>query len=238
MYILLARHGQTEDNVRGIIQGHKDTPLNDHGRLESSRLAERLRKFEIFEAHSSPLSRARETAEIVLQHHPDLTLTLADGLKERGLGSLEGRRREKGEKVPADAESVNSLAARSKAWFDSFLALHKPKGPLPSSSPFKHFRRSSHHHPTDQPVPEPIILVVSHGAWLGSFLSLVLSSAYRFGLASHVDPRLPCYNTSLMVLRCKWVDGKWKGSVDDWGDIKHLEDMMDEEVKEVTDDVR
>ncbi|WWD21918.1 hypothetical protein CI109_106406 [Kwoniella shandongensis] len=231
MYLIFARHGQTEDNVQGIIQGHKDTPLNNHGRLESARLAERLRKVKIAEAYTSPLCRAKETAEIVLRHHPGTTLSAADGLKERGLGSMEGRRRARGEKAPADAESYESLGARSIQWFDSFLASHEPEAPLPQNHLFNHFSRHSS-------PPEPNILIVSHGAWLSFFLSLILSPTYGFTLSKGVDPKLPCYNTSLMVVGCKWIDGKWKGSVDDWGDISHLRDMMEEEVRDVADDVR
>ncbi len=60
MLLYLVRHGQTDDNLRGIIQGHLDTPLNDHGRRESERLAEHLKGVAFTETWTSDLSRARE----------------------------------------------------------------------------------------------------------------------------------------------------------------------------------
>ena len=47
-------------NVRGIIQGHLDTPLNAHGRVEAGRLADALSGVDFSEAYTSPLSRAHE----------------------------------------------------------------------------------------------------------------------------------------------------------------------------------
>lgn len=64
--ILLARHGETDDNREPIrIQGRLDTPLNDTGRAQAAELAERLADEGIASIHSSGLVRARETAEIV-----------------------------------------------------------------------------------------------------------------------------------------------------------------------------
>ncbi|WVQ83915.1 hypothetical protein IAT38_006059 [Cryptococcus sp. DSM 104549] len=244
MWVICARHGQTQDNVDGIIQGHKDTPLNDYGRFEASRLAERLSKYPITEAWSSPLSRARETAEIVLKHHGSLELNLHDGLKERGLGSMEGRRRARNERAPADAEGYDALSARSKVWFDELLVAHEPEAPLPShSSILDRLSRNSHPHPpssntnSKQP-PEPLVLVVSHGAWLANFLRLVLSPAYGFKVPRGVDLEARCLNTSVMMVWCEMKNGKWKGSVESWGDVRHLKDVMEREVKDVTDDVR
>ena len=48
----------TPSNLRGIIQGQLDTPLNDHGRFEARRLAQALAKVHFDEAYTSPLSRA------------------------------------------------------------------------------------------------------------------------------------------------------------------------------------
>jgi broad specificity phosphatase PhoE len=66
--ILLARHGETDDNVPPLrFQGQRDTPLNDAGRAQARELAERVAALEppIAALWSSDLSRARETAEIV-----------------------------------------------------------------------------------------------------------------------------------------------------------------------------
>ncbi len=66
--LLLARHGETDDNVPPLrFQGHRDTPLNERGRAQARELAERVAALDppIASLWCSDLSRARETAEIV-----------------------------------------------------------------------------------------------------------------------------------------------------------------------------
>ncbi|CAD6569981.1 MAG: hypothetical protein TREMPRED_005533 [Tremellales sp. Tagirdzhanova-0007] len=60
-------------NLRGIIQGHADTPLNAQGRIESVLLAEHLKGFSFVEVWSSDLSGTHETAKIVTAHHISLS---------------------------------------------------------------------------------------------------------------------------------------------------------------------
>jgi 2,3-bisphosphoglycerate-dependent phosphoglycerate mutase len=89
--ILLARHGETDDNREPIrIQGRRDTPLNDAGRTQAAELAERVAGEGVASLWSSQLSRARETAEIVgaqLGLEPVVDERLAEGDR----GELEGR---------------------------------------------------------------------------------------------------------------------------------------------------
>ena len=91
MTILLARHGETDDNIEPIrIQGSLDTPLNDTGRDQAAELAERVADEGIVSLWSSHLSRARETAEIVggrLGLEPTVDPRFAEGDR----GELEGR---------------------------------------------------------------------------------------------------------------------------------------------------
>ncbi len=64
--VLLARHGQTDDNLPPLrFQGRRDTPLNATGRAQARELAERVRDAGIASLHCSDLSRARETAAAV-----------------------------------------------------------------------------------------------------------------------------------------------------------------------------
>jgi len=64
--ILLARHGETDDNRPPLrVQGSRDTPLNETGRAQAAELAERVRRERIGTLYCSPLSRARATAEVV-----------------------------------------------------------------------------------------------------------------------------------------------------------------------------
>jgi broad specificity phosphatase PhoE len=89
--ILLARHGETDDNIEPIrIQGSRDTPLNDAGRAQAAALAERVRDEGVAVVYSSQLSRSRETAEIVAAalglEPPVIDARLAEGNR----GELEG----------------------------------------------------------------------------------------------------------------------------------------------------
>ncbi len=63
--IWLIRHGITEHNRNGRIQGQLDVPLSDQGRRQVHELAKRLRPGMIQAIYSSDLSRAKETAEII-----------------------------------------------------------------------------------------------------------------------------------------------------------------------------
>jgi len=89
--ILLARHGETDDNIEPIrIQGWRDTPLNDTGREQAHELAERVAGEGLAALYSSDLSRARETAEIVgarIGLEPIIDARFAEGNR----GKLEGR---------------------------------------------------------------------------------------------------------------------------------------------------
>jgi broad specificity phosphatase PhoE len=62
--VLLARHGETDDNAARRFQGHRDPPLNDRGREQARALGEALAGDGIRELWSSPLRRALETATI------------------------------------------------------------------------------------------------------------------------------------------------------------------------------
>jgi broad specificity phosphatase PhoE len=63
--VYLARHGQTAYNLEGRFQGQQPVPLDDTGREQAAKLAERAAAHEFAALWCSPLLRARETAEIV-----------------------------------------------------------------------------------------------------------------------------------------------------------------------------
>lgn len=90
--LLLARHGETDDNREPIrVQGFTDTPLNDTGRRQAAELAERVAPLGIVSLWSSDLSRARETAEIV-GARIGLEPALDARLREANRGEWEGQR--------------------------------------------------------------------------------------------------------------------------------------------------
>ena len=63
--VLLVRHGETDDNAAGRFQGRRDTLLNERGRAQSHALARSLRDEGLRAIYTSPLRRARATAQIV-----------------------------------------------------------------------------------------------------------------------------------------------------------------------------
>jgi broad specificity phosphatase PhoE len=89
--VLLARHGETDDNRPPLrFQGWRDTPLNDTGRRQGAELAQRLSDEGVVSLWSSDLSRARETAEIVAARL-GLRPRLDWRLREANRGEWEGR---------------------------------------------------------------------------------------------------------------------------------------------------
>ncbi|MDX2215178.1 MAG: histidine phosphatase family protein [Oculatellaceae cyanobacterium bins.114] len=89
--LLLVRHGETDWNRQKKFQGQIDVPLNDQGRVQSGQAAAFLQEIAIDRAVSSPMLRPKETAEIILQKHPHITLELDDRLCEIGHGLWEGK---------------------------------------------------------------------------------------------------------------------------------------------------
>jgi len=90
--LLLARHGQTDDNLEPLrAQGFRDTPLNEVGLQQARGLAERVAgEFEVRSLWSSDLLRAAVTAEIVGQRI-GLEPRLDPRLREGDRGDWEGR---------------------------------------------------------------------------------------------------------------------------------------------------
>jgi len=90
MRILLARHGETPWNAEGRYQGQIDIPLSPVGQSQAVALGARLQGVEITRAVASPLSRARDTAELALGPARASMLTTDADLQEIAHGEWEG----------------------------------------------------------------------------------------------------------------------------------------------------
>ncbi|XP_062156932.1 phosphoglycerate mutase-like protein 4 [Alnus glutinosa] len=89
--IIVVRHGETEWNADGRIQGHLDVELNDAGRQQAAAVADRLsREPNISVVYSSDLKRAFETAQIIATSCGGLEVIKDPDLRERNLGDLQG----------------------------------------------------------------------------------------------------------------------------------------------------
>lgn len=85
--LFLTRHGQTEWNKKGLLQGSKDSVLTELGIKQAKRLKERLKDEKIDIIYSSPLKRAFQTAEIISNN---VKIRIDCQLKEMHFGEWEG----------------------------------------------------------------------------------------------------------------------------------------------------
>jgi 2,3-bisphosphoglycerate-dependent phosphoglycerate mutase len=137
--ILLVRHGETDWNAAGRIQGHSDTPLNAAGRLQARRAAQRLAREPIRALYSSDLARAFETATII-GVPLGLTVVASPQLRERRYGEWEGLtspeiqarypeqfaiwRARSTDFVPPQGETRNELLTRALAELQTIARRH------------------------------------------------------------------------------------------------------------------
>src|SRR4051794_13855370 len=90
--VLLMRHGQSEWNAIGRWQGQADSPLTDLGRAQARAVARSLPPVDA--VFASDLSRARETAEIIVSVLGAGSVTVDADLRERDAGAWSGMTRE------------------------------------------------------------------------------------------------------------------------------------------------
>jgi len=121
--LLIIRHGETLWNKEGRMQGHLDIGLNDVGKEQAKEVAKALIRLGMAEqidaVVSSDLSRASETADLIVQDACPCALRVIDeGLREMNFGSLTGQKSH-------DPDVKAAKQAVLKAWkngdfFESF----------------------------------------------------------------------------------------------------------------------
>ena len=119
MRVLLARHGETKWNAEGRYQGQVDVPLSEIGEAQARKLGDRLRDFHIDRAVSSPLSRAKRTAELALGPSREAMLKLDDGFAEIAHGTWEGL-------LAAEIGAMDG--ERLRAWREAPETVQMPQG--------------------------------------------------------------------------------------------------------------
>ena len=80
MKLYIIRHGQTDWNVQGRIQGRQDIPLNAAGRSQAQMLAKGMEKRPVTAIYSSPQLRAMETAMALAGNQGVEVIPLREGL--------------------------------------------------------------------------------------------------------------------------------------------------------------
>lgn len=139
--LLVIRHGQTAWSVAGKHTGRTDIALTDQGRDEARQAARTLDGWHLAKAFTSPLQRARETAELVA---PSCGVVVDDDLVEIDYGIYEGRTTpESRTTMPGwsvwtheltDGETLDHVAER----VDAFLARFDREVPTGNGVVFAH----------------------------------------------------------------------------------------------------
>jgi broad specificity phosphatase PhoE len=125
--LLLVRHGQTTGNRSGLLQGRADRLLTDLGNAQAAQLAAVLRDCGATACYSSPLSRARATAEPIAAAL-GVAVIVDERLVELDYGDWEGRPvadvrpdewaywRGDASFAPPGGESLLTLGARARSF--------------------------------------------------------------------------------------------------------------------------
>ena len=153
------RHGQSVGNQQGIRQGQRDYPLTDHGRHQIQQLAKRWQSSDqdFNQIISSPLTRARQSAEIIAQALA-IGLEFDDNWKERHSGQAEGKQLVSGRKDDASRHHAPA---------------HAPSFPQGESRLDLHIRACSGLQKImDQPPGR--YLIVAHGGVMNAALHAIL----------------------------------------------------------------
>jgi 2,3-bisphosphoglycerate-dependent phosphoglycerate mutase len=195
--IFLVRHGETEWNVEGRIQGHTDIPLNALGLAQAAATGARLRNERFDAIYSSDLERAYSTA---LPAADASRIVREPRLRERHLGVLQG------------LDGYEANLDQAAAW-KAFKG-RDPEAPLEGGERLGEFARRAVDF-FEEAVARHAggrVLIVTHGG--------LLDAAYRHakGMPLSATRDFPIYNASINVLQHE--DGKWQ--VESWGDISHL----------------
>ncbi|TNY18854.1 histidine phosphatase superfamily [Rhodotorula diobovata] len=254
--VTIVRHGETDYNKAGIVQGHLDVPLNAQGvaqaRVTGRWFAAQGVRFD--EAFSSDLGRARKTAETILEAQRDAApLVLDERIRERHLGTMQGKRRGDPGSDPSTVEPIPHLRARLWAFWD---ALFPPTGPEPASlasstsslAPPSPATSASARNGTPAAAARQV-LYVSHGAAIREFMSSLAAQAHDVLLPATVEKRdtprrvfemcLPeaeahalrtgarrIDNCSRTVIEMDWreEEGRWHGRLLLYADDAHFVD--------------
>jgi phosphoserine phosphatase len=117
--LLLVRHGETNWNRDKRFQGQIDISLNPNGEQQAQKAADFLSQVKIDRAFSSSMLRPKQTAQIILAQHPQLSLILTDLLKEISHGKWEGKLEEE-----IEAEFAGEL----QRWQSTPESVQMPEG--------------------------------------------------------------------------------------------------------------
>ena len=115
MKFLFVRHGKTHFNEINLTQWWCDSPLSQLGVKQVENMSLQLKDYSINKAYTSPLGRAVETSEIILQGH-NIAPIYDKRLKEVNFGILEG----------INTQLVKKLHVETTDWMDTLEMDYRP----------------------------------------------------------------------------------------------------------------
>ncbi len=195
----IARHGETEWNLKGFYQGQKDSILTEMGIQQAKDVAQKLKNIKFAAAFSSDLLRAKQTAEIIALEH-EMIVETKKILRERNYGRLEGT---------SIAEAQQELKDTFRK-FSELSADIRFKTPLIDGSESDESiatRLVTFIRETSVAYPGKNVLVVCHGGIMRAFL-------IHMGFAPKEEMRaLAIDNAGYFVLESDGVDFFFKETV-------------------------
>jgi broad specificity phosphatase PhoE len=200
MKLYFVRHGESEANTQHVISNRESLfGLTTRGKSQAKALAQNLKNFPMTAIYSSPVLRARETAEILSQKF-HLPYQSTEALREYDCGILEERSDEVSWKLHSEiAEdwTVNHNYLRKPEGGESFLDIEKRFIPFIESLTHNHLNSQND------------ILFVSHGGLLQLMLPEILTNIDHDFVRSHGIGHTQCIIAQLLhnELVCKqWGD--------------------------------
>jgi probable phosphoglycerate mutase len=93
MKLYITRHGETEENKLGVLQGHMPGRLSAEGIQQAKALGKRLKNEHFDFIYASDLARVVDTAKEIICYHQNTPFILTEDLRERDFGELQGKNR-------------------------------------------------------------------------------------------------------------------------------------------------
>ncbi|CUM63349.1 uncharacterized protein PRCAT00000922001 [Priceomyces carsonii] len=199
--IFIIRHGQTDHNVKKILQGHIDIDLNQTGWKQALLIGKAFLSLPVDSLVTSDLVRCQNTAKEIVQHHPNAAVKVTPNLREREMGKVQGMYlkdalEKYGENFRNLGELKLSLLARINEEWEALI----------ESSRENNYKN---------------VIVCTHGGVITAFVNYlygVMGYKLKDGLKAS-DLKVP-YNTSVTAIdvnkRTK------KGTIQIFGDTGHL----------------
>ena len=210
LHILLLRHGQTDSNASGVLQGHQPTPLNRLGIQQAHALANRLHSYRpsIDVLISSDLPRATQTAGPIAAAC-GLPVVTDNAWRERSFGLLEGKpvgvadtwRAASGEIDPPGSEPITEMHKRIR---DALFGI------------------------CDEHSDKQMVAVVTHGGPIRAILKMFNDGRIE-PTRGHDKVEVPLIiNCSILQLTARMYRTGIKWKLDFINDAKHLSDVTND----------